>query len=135
MAKKPGINTGVPEIDVAIRRILTHNGVSRMDVSKDYIGKKLRDALLQHEFITYAELQGDFQYYSVAASLRQGDGWGIGGHNGRAYCFTMEKRFEAGTVQGYVASMDLELMSKELIRATADGWSILRKSWENSDKS
>ena len=135
MAKKPGIMSGIPKLGAAVHRILTHNGISRMDVGKDYIGKKLRDALNEYEFVIHAELQGDFQYYSVAASLRNGHGWGEGRHGGRAYCFTMEKRFEAGMVQGYVASLDFDLISKELIRASGDGWKILRKSWENNDKS
>lgn len=91
---------------------------------------------MHHEGVSYEAPQGDFQYFSVVASLRAGHGWGVGSNKGRVYCITFERKLAGEELrQGYYATKCLEHMEVRIARLESDGWKILRKSWENNDKS
>ena len=136
MGKDTGLAIGIPTIETYRKEVTRCRQTSRMNVSKDWIGGKLRGLTAHYPFVSYSAPQGDFQYYSVGASVRSGIGWKAGSNTGRTYCFLFEKRFpDCGLVQGYYASRSWPLIEAELQRLAGDGWKVLRKSWENNDKS
>jgi hypothetical protein len=120
------LTTGIPGMDAVRQRIVANSGNSRMAVARDYIGRKLRELLPAHQFISYEAPQGDFQYLSLVGSILQGIGWG--GH--KAFCITFERRQPDGyLIQGYFASADLQLVQEQAVLREAEGWKILRRSW------
>lgn len=128
-----GITTGIPEYGAYVAGLVRRK--ARTNVSNDETGKALRALLVNHEFVSYCVPQGDFQWIAVNSTLRTREGWRGGSHLGSSMCFSYERRLpREELMQGYFASKDAGYVYAELIRLEADGWKILHKSWENSDK-